>query len=295
MNSSSLFNPFYSFARLLKFNLTNHRKNKGISSKGISKRPQRQGQVYLIGGGCGDPELLTMKAHRILQSADVIMVDWLVNPDLYRYFPKAAQVEFVGKKCGQHSVPQDEICQQMLNHALAGKTVIRLKGGDPSIFGRLAEETDILTQHQIPFAIIPGITAASGCAAYAGIPLTHRDCAQSVRFVTASLKDSDAEANWRNIANEKDTLVFYMGLSKVSQIAQRLIKYGMKDSMPIAIVDQGTLSTQQVCCSSLANISNDMKFYDFKGPALIIVGEVVSKRQSVSLDLFTSVELQLSA
>ncbi|KGJ99374.1 uroporphyrinogen-III C-methyltransferase [Thalassotalea sp. ND16A] len=290
MNSSSLFNPFYSFARLLKFNLTTHRKNQGAG-----KLSQRQGQVYLIGGGCGDPELLTMKAHRILQSADVIMVDWLVNPDIYQYFPKAADVQFVGKKCGQHSVQQDEICQIMLNHALAGKTVIRLKGGDPSIFGRLAEETDILTQHQIPFAIIPGITAASGCAAYAGIPLTHRDCAQSVRFVTASLKDSEAEANWRNIANEKDTLVFYMGLNKVSQIAQRLIKYGMKDSMPIAIVDQGTLSAQQVCISSLANISKDMKFYDFKGPALIIVGEVVSKRQSVSLDLFTSAELQLSA
>ncbi|WNC68193.1 uroporphyrinogen-III C-methyltransferase [Thalassotalea nanhaiensis] len=291
MNSSSLFNPFYSFTRFVKMSISNLN-NSGADYNTLSNNTNRQGQVYLIGGGCGDPELLTMKAHRILQSADIIMVDWLVNPDMYQYFPKQAQVEFVGKKCGKHSMHQDEICQTMLAHAQAGNTVIRLKGGDPSIFGRLAEETEILTKHQIPFAIIPGITAASGCAAYSGIPLTHRDCAQSVRFVTASLKDSDAEANWRNIANEKDTLVFYMGLNKVAQISERLIKHGMPETMPIAIIDQGTLSDQQVCCSDLTNIANDMKFYDFKGPALIIVGEVVNKRQAISESMLSAIELQ---
>ncbi|WOH35949.1 uroporphyrinogen-III C-methyltransferase [Thalassotalea fonticola] len=288
MSSSSILNPFYSFTRLIKMSLGNN----NVTHNTDVEKANRHGQVYLIGGGCGDPELLTMKAHRILQSADVIMVDWLVNPDMYQYFPKQAKVEFVGKKCGKHSMHQDEICQTMLGHAQAGKTVIRLKGGDPSIFGRLAEETEILTKHQIPFAIIPGITAASGCAAYSGIPLTHRDCAQSVRFVTASLKDTEAEANWQNIANEKDTLVFYMGLNKVAQISQRLIKYGMRETMPIAIVDQGTLAEQQVCCSDLTNIANDMKFYDFKGPALIIVGEVVNKRQVISDPMLSAVELQ---
>lgn len=288
MSSSSIFNPFYSFTRLVKMSLGNN----PTAHNTAAGNANRHGQVYLIGGGCGDPELLTMKAHRILQSADVIMVDWLVNPDMYEYFPKHAKVEFVGKKCGKHSMHQDEICQTMLVHAQAGKTVIRLKGGDPSIFGRLAEETEILNKHQIPFAIIPGITAASGCAAYSGIPLTHRDCAQSVRFVTASLKDTEAEANWRNIANEKDTLVFYMGLNKVAQISQRLIKYGMRETMPIAIIDQGTLSDQQVCCSDLTNIASDMKFYDFKGPALIIVGEVVNKRQAISEPMLSAIELQ---
>ncbi|TRX53404.1 uroporphyrinogen-III C-methyltransferase [Thalassomonas sp. M1454] len=282
MTLSNIFSPLSFFKSAFNSNLFSNKDKRNGLNKNTTLKGSKQGQVFLIGGGCGDAELLTMKAHRIIQSADVIMVDWLVNPDLYEYFPKHAKVEFVGKKCGKHSMHQDEICKVMLAHAQAGNTVVRLKGGDPSIFGRLAEETQILTNHNIPFAIIPGITAASGCAAYAGIPLTHRDCAQSVRFVTASLKDKDAEANWRNIANEKDTLVFYMGLSKVAEISQRLIKFGMRETLPIAIIDQGTLAEQLVCCSDLNNIETDMKFYDFKGPALIIVGEVVNKRQQIN-------------
>lgn len=258
-----------------------------LKAKATAKN-SKQGQVYLIGGGCGDAELLTLKAHRILQSADIIMVDWLVNPDLYEYFPKSAKVEFVGKKCGKHSMHQDEICKVMLAHALAGNIVVRLKGGDPSIFGRLAEETDILTQHDIPFAIVPGITAATGCAAYSGIPLTHRDCAQSVRFITASLKNKDDEAKWSSIANEKDTLVFYMGLSKVGQIADRLVEYGMRANMPIAIIDQGSLEQQQVICATLSTIENEKEKYQLTGPALIVVGDVVNKRQTVDLSLLAS-------
>ncbi len=297
MTLSNIFKPLSYFKNVVnvgsfKFNVFSNKGEQLNLKTQLTPNSHSHGQVYLIGGGCGDPELLTIKAHRILQSADVIMVDWLVNPDIYEYFPKQAKVEFVGKKCGKHSTHQDKICQVMLAHAQAGNTVIRLKGGDPSIFGRLAEETEILTKNQIPFSIIPGITAASGCAAYSGIPLTHRDCAQSVRFVTASLKNSDAEANWRNIANEKDTLVFYMGLNKVAQISQRLIKYGMRETMPIAIIDQGTLTDQLVCCSNLTKIEDDMKSYDFKGPALIIVGEVVNKRQAVALPMLNAVERQ---
>lgn len=294
MTLSNIFSPLSYFKNIFNAStFSNMGARFNFSENAIDKRSgQDQGQVYLIGGGCGDAELLTLKAHRILQSADVIMVDWLVNPDLYEYFPKQAKVEFVGKKCGKHSMHQDEICQVMLAHAQAGNTVVRLKGGDPSIFGRLAEETAILTNNNIPFAIVPGITAASGCAAYSGIPLTHRDCAQSVRFITASLKDKGDEANWRNIANEKDTLVFYMGLSKVAQISQRLIKFGMRETLPIAIIDQGTLTDQLVCCSDLTNIEKDMKFYDFKGPALIIVGEVVNKRQVIAEPMLRAVKQQ---
>ena len=250
-------------------------------------RTNRPGQVYLIGSGCGDAELLTIKAHRILQSADIIMVDWLVNPDIYEYFPKQAKVEFVGKKCGKHSMHQDEICKIMLAHAQAGNTVVRLKGGDPSVFGRLAEETDILQQHGIDFAIVPGITAATGCAAYSGIPLTHRDCAQSVRFITASLKNKGDEAKWSSIANEQDTLVFYMGLSKVAQISERLQEYGMRSDMPIAIIDQGSLQGQQVVCATLKTIELEKAKYELIGPAIIIVGEVVNKRQDVDLQLLS--------
>ncbi|WP_068545533.1 uroporphyrinogen-III C-methyltransferase [Thalassotalea crassostreae] len=259
--------------------LTNRNSNSAI------KTTDKNGQVYLIGGGCGDAELLTMKAYRMLQKADIIMVDWLVNPDIYEFFPKHAQVEFVGKKCGKHSMHQDDICNVMLAYAQAGNTVVRLKGGDPSIFGRLAEETDILQKHGIEFAVVPGITAATGCAAYSGIPLTHRDCAQSVRFITASLKDKGDEVKWKSIANEQDTLVFYMGLSKVSQISSRLIQYGMRSDLPIAIIDQGTLNKQQVVCATLATIEQEKLKYDLTGPAIIIVGEVVNKRQQVELNL----------
>ncbi|MCV6624988.1 MAG: uroporphyrinogen-III C-methyltransferase, partial [Cellvibrionaceae bacterium] len=144
------------------------------------------GRVYFIGSGCGDPELLSLKAHRLLQSAQVILYDALVSPELQRYFPLESEQIYVGKRAGQHSMAQVEIGQLILDKARQGLMVVRLKGGDPSVFARLAEETDILQARQIPFAVVPGITAASGCAAYSGIPLTHRDCAQSVKFVTAS-------------------------------------------------------------------------------------------------------------
>lgn len=249
----------------------------------IERGKARTGNVILIGAGPGDPELLTIKAHRMIQSADIILVDWLVNKAIFDYFPKSTDVIFVGKRCGKHSMEQKDICQLILQHAQLGKTVVRLKGGDPSIFGRLAEETDILRDNDIPFSIIPGITAATGCAAYSGIPLTHRDCAQSVKFITASFKDPKQEPNWQNIASGDDTLVFYMGLSRISKICSRLIEHGMKMDMPVAIIDQGTLQEQQVCISSLTNIDSDLLSVQLKGPAIIVVGEVVNKRQYPSV------------
>lgn len=244
--------------------------------------------VYIIGAGVGDPELLTLKAHRLIASADIILVDWLVSKDIYQFFPKKAEVLFVGKRCGKHSMKQDEICELLLAKAKTGRRVVRLKGGDPSIFGRLAEETEILNKHNIPVAVIPGITAASGCAAYAGIPLTHRDCAQGVKFVTASLKSDDLSCDWQALAQEKDTLVFYMGLSRIVQIAERLQHHGMRSDMPMAIIDQGTLAEQKVVCATLATAEQVFSAHEFQGPALIVVGEVVNKRHQVADSLLFS-------
>ncbi|WP_100656907.1 uroporphyrinogen-III C-methyltransferase [Alteromonas flava] len=266
-------------------------RNKGFyKSNRLALEPVKAssyGKVYLIGAGSGDAELLTLKAYRTLQHADIIMVDWLVDSAIYEYFPACAQRIFVGKKCGRHSMTQAEICSLMVQQALLGKTVVRLKGGDPSIFGRIAEETLMLRQHDIPFAIIPGVTAASGCAAYAGIPLTHRDCAHAVRFVTAHKQDPQAEINWQELAKTDDTLVFYMGLNRITHITEQLQLHGMPGSTPIAVVDQGTLIQQRICCKTLDSLTAQTDLVTFNGPALIIVGEVVNKREPVELGLLS--------
>lgn len=280
MNSLGLLNPSHYFSRLLAFPKSIM---DAFSPIKVGTDNAKDGIVYLIGAGPGDPELLTLKAHRLIQSADIILVDWLVNKAISEFFPKQAEVIFVGKRCGKHSMAQEDICQLMLNYAQLKKTVVRLKGGDPSIFGRLAEETDILTDNGIAFSIIPGITAATGCAAYSGIPLTHRECAQSVKFITAHFKDPNQEPDWQCIVNGDDTLVFYMGLSRIATICSRLMSYGMRGSMPIAIIDQGTQSGQQVYTNSLSHIEDDLPSLKLSGPAIIIVGEVVNKRQTPSL------------
>jgi uroporphyrin-III C-methyltransferase len=248
----------------------------------------RQGKVYLIGAGPGDPELLTVKAHRLIQQADVILIDWLVGEALYPLFPKNAERIFVGKKCGRHSMSQQDINALMVEKAQTGATVVRLKGGDPSVFGRLAEETDTLSAHDIPFAVIPGVTAASGVAAYSGIPLTHRECAQSVKFVTAHVKNGGVAANWQQLAQDPSTLVFYMGLNRVGQIQQALTENGMRSDMPLAVIDQGTTAAQKVVSGTLSDFDAKPKLADFAGPALIIVGEVVNHRQNVDLSLVAS-------
>lgn len=240
--------------------------------------------VYLMGGGCGDPDLITVKAQKVIQNADVLLVDWLVNPEVYASVKKDCEVIFVGKKCGRHSVTQAEIDKLLVASANKHRVVGRLKGGDPSIFGRLAEETDILTANNIPFCVIPGITAASGCAAYSGIPLTMRDVAQSVKFITAHLKNKDDEPTWTELVQDNQTLVFYMGLTRINLIANRLIDAGMSSTMPIAVIEQGTLKEQTVWSGSLAQ-AQSLALTDLKGPALIVIGEVVNHRQAVSLDM----------
>lgn len=255
-----------------------------------SRRNNGLGQVCLVGAGPGDAELLTLKAHRLLQQADVIMYDYLVNPDILAMTPKSAQRVFVGKKCGQHSMTQQDICQLMVEIASQGKNIVRLKGGDPALFARAGEECDILAAHGINFAIVPGITAASGASAYAGIPLTHRDCAQSVRFITAHLKNEQDEPDWSAILPASgqalgETLVFYMGLGRLATIMQRLVEHGLPPHTAVAVVDQATTASQQVCVATAADIAQKVAAQDFSGPAIIIVGEVVNKRQQVDLEL----------
>ncbi|WDE11486.1 uroporphyrinogen-III C-methyltransferase [Thalassomonas haliotis] len=263
-----------------------HKLVKGeLPAKTKTQLKRRRGCVYLIGAGAGDVELLTVKAYRLLQQADIVLYDWLANKEILKILPAETETVFVGKRAGHHSMPQEKICQLLTAHALKGKRVVRLKGGDPSIFGRLNEETRTLSEHDIPFAIIPGITAASGCAAYSGIPLTERGCSQSVRFVTAHFKNPAEQPNWQNLASSKDTLVFYMGLNRIEDIAGHLTGHGMDREVPMAIIDQGTTAEQQVCYGKLGNIAQQNLWQSFTGPALIIVGEVVNKRQKVSLPL----------
>ncbi|WP_339723265.1 uroporphyrinogen-III C-methyltransferase [uncultured Paraglaciecola sp.] len=259
-----------------------------------AQQPKRsdKGQVYLIGAGPGDAELLTLKAHRLIQQADVVMYDWLVNPDIIAMIPRHVERVFVGKKCGQHSMQQADICELMVEVASSGKNIVRLKGGDPAIFARAAEECDILAKHQIDFAIVPGITAASGASAYAGIPLTHRECAQSVRFITAHLKSATDEPNWQALvagasASQGETLVFYMGLKRIDTIMQRLKTHGLPASTAVAVIDQASTTQQQVCIGTLDTIAQRVTEQNFQGPAVTIVGEVVNKRHSVNLSLLS--------
>lgn len=248
-----------------------------------------RGEVFIVGAGPGDPELLTLKAHRLIQSADVVLFDWLVSEDLLRLIPASATRQFVGKRCGQHSFEQQTICNLMVEHARLGRKVVRLKGGDPSVFGRVSEECDALQNANIPYAIVPGITAASGMAAYSGMPLTDRRYAQSVRFITATLKNPEDEPDWSGMVTQsgksQDTLVFYMGLKRIGTIAQRLISHGMNADMPCAVVDQATQQQQQIITGNLRNIADLVAAKVIEGPALLVVGEVTQQPWSVDLAL----------
>lgn len=241
-----------------------------------------RGEVFLIGAGPGDPDLMTFKALRLLQRADVVLYDRLVAPEIVDMCRKDAERVYVGKARSNHAVPQEDINQQLIRCAKEGKKVARLKGGDPFIFGRGGEEIQQLAEQGIPFQVVPGVTAASGCASYAGIPLTHRDYAQSVRFVTGHLKDDSIDLPWHELVHGQQTIVFYMGLVGLPTICQQLIAHGRSPDTPIALVQQGTTRNQKVVVATLATMVASVAREPVKAPTLIIVGEVVELREKLA-------------
>lgn len=241
-----------------------------------TKNEPTLGEVYLVGAGPGDPDLLTFKALRLMQQADVVVYDRLVSPEVLNLTRRDSEKIYVGKQRKNHSLPQDSINQLLISLAKEGKRVVRLKGGDPFIFGRGGEEIETLLDEDISFQVIPGITAASGCATYAGIPLTHRNHAQSCTFVTGNLKDGSINLNWQQLSAPNQTIVIYMGLSGLGQICQSLMDHGSPHDHPIALIQQGTTSNQKVITGTLDTLPQLVADKDIKAPTLIIVGTVVT-------------------
>lgn len=241
-----------------------------------SKSYNQQGVVYLVGAGSGDPELLTLKALRVMQRADVVLYDSLVSEDILDMCAVTAEKIFVGKRRANHALPQEGINELLVKHALANKTVVRLKGGDPFIFGRGGEELQEVVRHGICFESIPGITAASAAANRAGIPLTHRDHAQAVKFVTACKKLGAPNEDYSELLDSTQTVVFYMGLHRLGEMTRGLMAAGRDSETPFAIISHASLPTQQVLIGTLDDIAEQQAVANLPTPALLIMGDVVT-------------------
>lgn len=263
--------------------LGNHQQaERKLLTKLESDDSPHKGEVYLVGAGPGDPDLLTFRALRLMQKADVVVYDRLVSPEILELVRRDAEKIYVGKAKSKHTVPQEEINQLLASEALAGKRVVRLKGGDPFIFGRGGEELETLVENGISFQVVPGITAASGAASYAGIPLTHRDHAKSVVFATGHLRDNTINLNWQGLAQPDQTIVFYMGLTGLAIICEELVKHGLPATTPIAMVQSATTAQQKVITGTLMDIQAKAEAAGIEPPALIIVGSVVSLQEKLN-------------
>ena len=241
------------------------------------RRAARQGQVWLVGAGPGDPELITLRAVRLLQQADVVVYDRLVAPDLLAHCRRGVRRLYVGKRSGAHSLPQPEINALLVREAQAGRNVVRLKGGDPFVFGRGGEEMLALRAAGVPVSVVPGISAAHGCAAATGIPLTHRDVADGVSFITAHRRDGAAATDWAALAAQPSrTLVCYMGLSELALISAQLIRHGLPGATPAALICHGTTTAQRACRCRLDTLADTAQGTAMASPCLVIIGQVVA-------------------
>lgn len=245
----------------------------------MARRGIEPGTVYLVGAGPGDPELLTLRAARLIGGADALVYDHLIGESILDLAPANVRRVFVGKESANHSLPQDDINHLLVKLAQEGLRVVRLKGGDPFIFGRGGEEIQVLARHGIPFEVVPGITAAAGCAAYGGFPLTHRDHAQTLVFATGHLKDNTVDLDWTALARPRQTVVFYMGVAAAKEICRQLIAHGLPADTPAAAIENGTTVRQRVVAATLATLPERIRLDRVKPPALLVVGGVVDLRQ----------------
>ncbi|MBX3715201.1 MAG: uroporphyrinogen-III C-methyltransferase [Burkholderiales bacterium] len=238
-----------------------------------------RGEVFLVGTGPGDPDLLTVKAHRLIREAEVVLYDNLVSEEIMALVPPAAERIYVGKKRADHAMRQEAINELLVSLAHMGRRVLRLKAGDPFVFGRGGEEIETLSASGVRFEVVPGITAALGAAAYAGIPLTHRDHAQSCVFVTGNTQDGELNVDWAAIVRPRQTVVIYMGFQNLDELCRELVAHGLPPRTPAAMVQQATTSAQRVVSADLATLAQRAREAGLKPPTLIIVGEVVRLRE----------------